>query len=181
LIGTNAAGTAALGNAGDGVDLGFSNGNTIGGTAAGAGNTIAYNSGAGVAIANGTGNTVSRNSIFNNTGLGISLVSGGNNNLPAPTLTSAKYSSTTMETTVTGTLTGLKANTNYVLEFFVNPTSTGQGDTYLGTTTVPTNGSGDASFTVVLSGMISVGQYLTATNTDPGGDTSEFSTDQVVS
>jgi hypothetical protein len=32
-----------------------------------------------------------------------------------------------------------------------------------------------------LTGKISKGQYLTATNTDPGGDTSEFSNDQVVS
>jgi hypothetical protein len=34
---------------------------------------------------------------------------------------------------------------------------------------------------IVLTGKLSVGQYLTATATDPGGDTSEFSNDQGIS
>jgi parallel beta-helix repeat protein len=182
LIGTNAAGTATLGNAGDGVLIdGGSNDNTIGGTAAGAGNIIAYNGADGVAITSGTGNTVSQNSIFNNTGLGIDLSPGANNNLPAPTLSGATYSTTTMDTTVTGTLTGLTANTTYVIEFFMNPTNTDQGETYEGTTTVTTDSNGNASFSTVLTGKISKGQYITATNTDSGGDTSEFSSTQVVS
>ena len=48
-IGTNSDGADLLGNSGDGVaiDTGASN-NTIGGTLAGAGNTIAFNAGAGV-------------------------------------------------------------------------------------------------------------------------------------
>ncbi len=46
-IGTNAASTAALGN-GPGVDLNETHGNTIGGTAAGAGNVISGNNGNGI-------------------------------------------------------------------------------------------------------------------------------------
>ena len=51
LIGTNAAGTAALGNGGDGVDLtGPATGNTIGGTIAAARNVISGNTRDGVDI-----------------------------------------------------------------------------------------------------------------------------------
>src|SRR5205823_1727056 len=54
LIGTDATGTAPLGNGSDGVSIsgqfiGASN-NTIGGTAVGAGNTIAYNGHNGVTV-----------------------------------------------------------------------------------------------------------------------------------
>ena len=48
-IGTNSAGSSSLGNTGNGIRVEY-NSNTIGGTAAGAGNTIAYNGGDGVLI-----------------------------------------------------------------------------------------------------------------------------------
>ena len=47
LIGTDATGTANLGNQGDGIDIGSPN-NTVGGTAAGMANVIAFNTKAGV-------------------------------------------------------------------------------------------------------------------------------------
>ncbi len=61
-VGTNAAGTAALLNIGDGIDV-YSNANTIGGTTGtpgtGAGNVISGNAGFGVVLENGsTGNIV---------------------------------------------------------------------------------------------------------------------------
>jgi hypothetical protein len=64
LIGTNAAGTAALGN-GQGVLISLAANNTIGGTAAGAGNTISGNIGIGVWISGSgtTGNLVEGNLI----------------------------------------------------------------------------------------------------------------------
>ncbi len=52
FIGTDVTGTDGLGNGGHGVYVQVSN-NTIGGTAAGAGNTIAYNGLAGVAVVDG--------------------------------------------------------------------------------------------------------------------------------
>jgi len=54
VIGTNSAGTAAVGNAGDGVELVGAINNTIGGTAAGTGNVISGNAGDNILIS-GTG------------------------------------------------------------------------------------------------------------------------------
>lgn len=45
----------------------------IGGTAAGAGNTIANNTLRGIEISSGTGNSILGNSIYSNTNLGIDL------------------------------------------------------------------------------------------------------------
>src|SRR5262245_40515891 len=72
LIGTNAAGTAMLPNGGDGIlsEFGSSN-NTIGGEA---GNLIAFNGGAGVFVASGTGNSIQGNSIHDNGGSASILV-----------------------------------------------------------------------------------------------------------
>ena len=55
FIGTDANG-ANLGNTGDGVTIDNASNNTIGGTASGAGNMIAFNTGAGVTVSTGTGN-----------------------------------------------------------------------------------------------------------------------------
>jgi hypothetical protein len=65
------------------------NDNTVGGSAAAAGNPIAYNSGDGVLISAGAGNTITSNSILANTAGGISLSNGGNNNVAAPSLLTA--------------------------------------------------------------------------------------------
>jgi hypothetical protein len=174
LIGTDVTGTAALGNGEDGVLIALGFINTIGGATAGAGNTIAFNGNDGVFVNSGTGDLISRNSIFSNGALGIDLneLNNANNSQPAPVLTSAVLVSGTA--TVQGTLTAA-ANTTYTIEFFANPTSGfGQGKTFLRSITVTTDASGKASFTVALSGVVS-GEFLTATATDPSNDTSEFS------
>jgi hypothetical protein len=80
-------------------------------------------------------------------------------------------------TTAQGTLNSLP-NTTFTLEFFSNnecdPSGFGEGETFLGATTVTTDGSGDASFSVTFA--MSVGcNSITATATDPAGNTSEFS------
>jgi hypothetical protein len=68
FIGTNAAGTAALGNGSHGVMIQGAANNTVGGTAAGAGNVISGNAGSGVEIdqAGATGNIVQGNFIGTN-------------------------------------------------------------------------------------------------------------------
>ncbi|MBA2557342.1 MAG: hypothetical protein H0V12_08390, partial [Chloroflexi bacterium] len=79
-------------------------------------------------------------------------------------------------TTIAGTLNSEPATT-YRLEFFSNEacdgSEHGEGQTYLTSTDVTTNADGNASFTatapVVLDG------FITATATDPDGNTSEFS------
>ncbi len=57
FIGTDASGTVALGNAVDGIQI-TSDGNTIGGTAAGAANGISGNNDDGVSIANNAANNI---------------------------------------------------------------------------------------------------------------------------
>jgi hypothetical protein len=88
-IGTNLAGTGPLPNFGGGVLIeNNSNLNTIGGTAAGAANIIAFNTGFGVGVLtnNSTRNLISRNSMFCNTGKGIELNGLGNSNHPSPVI-----------------------------------------------------------------------------------------------
>src|SRR5215831_13008205 len=63
-IGTNAAGTGGVPNGANGIFMDFSNNSTIGGTATGAGNLIAFNGGSGVFV--GANSTVFSTSILSN-------------------------------------------------------------------------------------------------------------------
>jgi hypothetical protein len=179
VIEGNVIGSVALPNAGDGIDLlGGAHNNTIGGTAAGAGNVISGNAGNGVYVSdNGTsGNAILANSIFGTaTGhKGILLGNGGNDNQAAPVLTFASNAGGT--TSVTGSLSGT-ADTSYILEFFASDSgSPSQGQTYLGQLTVTTDGTGQVSFTASLPVAVTPGEFATATATNtPTNDTSEFS------
>ena len=135
-IGTDRTGTDAIPNSGGVMISSGSSGNTIGGTAAGAGNTIAYNSGNGVTVGTSTSdtsvdNSILANSIHDNGGLGIDLGNDGvtlndssghagpNLFQDFPVITSVDSSNGT--TTVTGTMTEA-ASTTYRIEFFSNPT-----------------------------------------------------------
>jgi hypothetical protein len=84
---------------------------------------------------------------------------------------------------VVGSLNAL-ANTVYTVDFYSNPSADpsgfGQGQSYLGSTTVSTDGSGNAHFDVVLNTATSFGQAVSATATDPNGNTSEFSADAII-
>src|SRR5262249_20081384 len=76
FIGTDVTGSLPLGNTSGGVNRNNNtSGNTIGGTAAGAGNLIAFNAGSGVDVSGsgGVSNDILSNSIHSNTGLGISF------------------------------------------------------------------------------------------------------------
>ncbi|NER35226.1 MAG: hypothetical protein F6J93_14650, partial [Oscillatoria sp. SIO1A7] len=192
-IGTDATGTQNLGNSLDGIFiLGGSSNNTIGGTASGAGNTIAFhNNGflpsSGVIFRNdaGSGNAILGNSIFANKDLGIDLNNllatpndpgdadtGANNLQNFPVLSSATSSST--GTSIQGTFNS-SAEATFRLEFFSNPDNSRQGKTFLGFQNVTTDANGNASFTANLGISAAVGSYITATATDPNNNTSEFS------
>ncbi|MEE8306717.1 MAG: hypothetical protein V3R81_05585, partial [Gammaproteobacteria bacterium] len=199
LIGIDAAGTANLANTSDGIYVGGSN-NVIGGTAANAGNIIAFNGGDGIDVANtaGTGQIISGNSIFSNSGIGIDLggdgvttndtgpphdIDTGPNNLQNyPVLTFASTGGG--NTIIIGTFNST-ASTTFTLEFFsstvADGTGYGEGEVYLGSDTVATDGSGNASFIIVLPVAVTVGDVVTATATDPGNNTSEFSNALTVS
>jgi titin len=178
FIGTAADGASPLGNSGNGVAVlgatGNASGNTIGGTVAGSRNVIAFSGNDGVLVDTGTGNPIRGDSIHDSANLGIELANGGNNNQPFPALTSATSDGST--TTVQGTLTAAP-NTTYTLEFFAdtvpNPSGFGEGERPLGIMTVTTGPDGTASFTATLP-AVPLGQFASATATDPGNDTSQF-------
>lgn len=159
-----------------GVSVSGSN-NVIGGTTAGAGNLVAFNDGDAIVLSGSskpTGVGILGNSIHDNAGLGIRL-NGGNNNQPAPALTFAS---------ITGGIAGLSGtldaapSTAYRIELFSNgfgdPSGFGEGQTFLGSTVVTTDGSGHATFGPMTFTVLPAQTVFTATATDPANDTSEF-------
>jgi len=193
FIGTKADGASPLPNTLDGVNvINGANNNFVGGTAAGAGNVIAFNSREGVFVTLGTGNRILSNSIHTNgttaQHLGIDLNAdgvtpndpgdgdtGANNLQNFPVVANA--ASNGAATAVSGTLNST-ASTTFRVEFFQNATcdasGNGEGAQLLGSANVVTDANGDAAFNVSLPN-VAVGQVITATATDPSGNTSEFS------
>ncbi|CEF49391.1 unnamed protein product [uncultured bacterium] len=174
LIGTNKLGTAPVGNHGNGITI-VSSGNSVGGTAAGQGNTVAFNSQFGIVVDTGTGNGILSNSIFNNGSGGILLTTGGNLGQPAPVLTFIPQTGS-LTATVNGTLTAV-ANTTYTVQLFASSSAVpgGQGQFVVSSFSATTNGSGVASFSVTVTIPSSSDQFFTATATDPNKNTSMFS------
>ena len=187
-IGPNAAGTAGLGGQSNGV-YAYQTSATIGGTSAGAGNVIAFNSRNGVTVPSFAAVAIRRNAIFSNGSLGIDLGdngvtandagdadSGPNNLQNYPMITGATIQAGTM--TIAGSLNSTP-NSTFTIELFSNtaPNSSGygEGQVYLGTFTVTTNALGNASFSVPVTAPAVPHPYLTATATDSAGNTSEFS------
>ncbi len=149
FIGTNASG-ADMGNGGRGIYVEDSN-NTIGGTAAGDGNVIAYNAQAGVAVGDTqfdvspTGVEILSNSIYGNGALGIDVGddgvtlntpggshSGPNNLQNFPVLLAAiTYDG---QTYIKGTINSA-SDTSYTLQFFADPIADpsgyGQGENFI--------------------------------------------------
>ena len=190
FIGTNAAGDAGIGNGADGIFVSATTApgnNTIGGTTAAAANTIAYNTGRGVVVSAGSGTAIRRNSIFENTGLGIDLGANGvtandtgDPDTGANTLQNFPIVSSATAVTSTTTITGsinTTASTAVTIELFSIPacdaSGHGEGKTFLTSTAVTTDTSGDATFSISTS-AVTVGHFITATAT-AGGGTSEFS------
>ncbi|MDA2936762.1 right-handed parallel beta-helix repeat-containing protein [Acidobacteria bacterium AH-259-A15] len=186
-IGTDVNGTADLGNVGDGVVISNdASSNTVGGTAPGAGNLIAFNGSTGVIISGAIGNAILSNAVFSNGDLGIDLdddgvtlndagdPDAGANDLQNFPVISGVTGGDTIEGSFNST-----SNTQFRLEFFAStacdPSGQGEGETFLGFTDVTTDGSGDAAFSTTLPAAIPGGQFVTATATDPNDNTSEFS------
>jgi parallel beta-helix repeat protein len=176
FIGTNTSATLHLGNGGRGIAIDRSTNNSIGGTDAGAGNTIAFNTGIGVNIdgALAVSNSVLADAIFANLS-GIHLINGANAGAVAPALTSGTAGTSTQ---VAGSLASTP-NTAFRVEFFANvgtdASGNAEGQRFLGAATVTTDSSGHGTFDVTLTAATTAGEILTATATDPAGNTSEFS------
>jgi hypothetical protein len=188
FIGTDVTGANALGNATDGVVITGAVNSSIGGTVAGEGNVIAHNGAVGVELDGGVNNAILGNSIFDNAGLGIDLGGdgvtpnddgdaddGANHLQNFPVLHSVSNSGGM--TNIAGTLNSIP-NKTYRIEFFasetVDPSGNGEGQIFLGSTNPTTDASGNVSFNVSFP-QIAAGQRVTATATDPDGNTSEFS------
>lgn len=194
-IGSDASGTLPRGNKAVGVyaEAGSEARNLIGGPDPGQGNLIAFNGGPGVLVYLGNGNAISGNSIFGNGGIGINLGGEGSvNDAPptndagdvdigandlqnAPVITQVTPGAGS--TRIQGTLNSLP-NRLHRLEFFSSPTNPAafylsEGKTYLGSSNVTTDGSGNAAFDVTLP---QTSEYVSATATDPDGNTSPFFT-----
>ncbi|MEZ2243773.1 MAG: DUF4347 domain-containing protein, partial [Microcoleus sp.] len=189
-IGTDATGTIALGNDGDGIlILGQNPNNTIGGSAPGEGNIIANNKGSGIEINNRVpsgSNTIQGNRIFNNKRLGIDLI--GNNGITTNDLGDADTGSNNLQnypvmTSVSGnTVKGIlnsNPNSNFRVEFFANtsydPAGAGQGETFLGFQDVTTDSAGNANINFAYTPVAGKSVLAATATNKTTGDTSEFS------
>ena len=189
LIGLNALGTGPVPNTAEGISISDSVNNIIGGPQAGAGNKIAFNGSQGVVVFFGSGNSIRGNSIFSNGTLGIDLGGdgvtvndtndsdvGANQLQNFPVLTSVQ--SNGGNTTIQGTLKS-SSNTIFQIDFYssaaLDASGNGEGAQFFGTTSVTTDGNGDATINVTIGQSLASGHAITATATDPNGNTSEFS------
>ena len=137
---------------------------------------------------NGVRNSILGNSIFRNGELGIDLgpdgVTGnddGDGDGGANLLQNFPLITSAVGNTVSGTLNSAAGRT-FRIEIFSNSgvapcdsSGNGEGETFVGTTNVTTDTSGNQSFTVTLATPLPSGAAVTATATDPDGNTSEFS------
>jgi titin len=172
FIGTNRTGKAAMGNTAEGVDIeDGANGNTVGGRGWcwDGGNVIAFNGDYGVMVNGSSQNAILSNSIYGNVNGGIGLFNGGNNNQPAPTLSSVTF--THGKATLSGNLG--QANTWEFIQVFKD-TPTGQVLIFSGMVHSDSSGSFHIGLHCVRSG-----DELTATATT-GHNTSQFADDLLV-
>jgi len=210
FVGTDSTGTVDLGNnTVAGVEV-YTTDVTVGGTGPGEGNVIAFNSRGIEVDTEAVRCTIRGNSIYSNgrrapyLDAGIQFFnpnvppdyftpfpndpedadSGPNEGQNFPIITSA-VSSAPNATTITGTLNSAP-NTLFTLDFYSNPTCVTfprayyEGKTYLGSDQVMTDGNGNAPINVILPVAIDPGERVTATATDPDGNTSEFSQRMVI-
>jgi alpha-tubulin suppressor-like RCC1 family protein len=205
LIGVAAGGSAPLPNRGNGIAITNGAGNNlIGATSlessatnlAALGNRIAFNAGNGVLITSGTGSTLRGNRIYNNGALGINLQPAGeaantvtvndardgdagpNNLQNFPTVNSVSLAGSNL--TISGGINSVP-NTSLVVDVYRSSardtSGFGEGEMYVGSRTVRTDGSGNFAgpITLPFNGSLS-GQFISVIATNLAtGDSSEFS------
>ena len=166
---------------GDGILIQEAGNNVI------SGNSIAFNGGNGITILFVTGNQITGNNIHDNGGLKVDLGGdgstdndtndgddGANDVQNYPVLLSAVSEDFL---TVSGRLNSVPEAT-YTVELFASETCnlTGGGvQTFLGSTTVTTDGTGDEYFKATNLTAVPNGHFIVSTATDGSNNTSEFS------
>jgi len=199
FIGTDLFGSADLGNALYGIVVGGGGSaqNTIGGQSGSEGNVVAFNLG-GVKVVQSisVGNAIQGNAIWANDELGIDLGGDGvtandqgdadtgpNELQNYPVLSGVISGPPSPWSVISGTL-GSTASTLFRLEFYYseNPglAVDVEGQYYLASADVATDISGWATFNITVPTMIPAAYFVTATATDPNGNTSEFSAGRIV-
>jgi hypothetical protein len=194
FVGTDVTGTLNLGLTVAGILVNpTGTGAQIGGTSAGEANVIAHCgsgsdlSGGVVALADGA--MIRGNSIFDNELLGIDLgadgitpnVPGAAHNFPLVTSVSSASSVVDVPSTEIQGFLNAAPSTAYVIDLYAGPSCARrpqdflEGQTYLGNTEVVTDGDGNATFDTFVPMVLPPATPVTATATDPGGTTSEFS------
>ncbi len=185
VIGSDIWRLAPLGNGGAGIDIQGLGSHVVA-------NSITASGLAGIAVHTGSQpaveNSLSANAIYANTLLGIDLDAdgltpndpgdsdtGANQRQNFPQLSAVATDGVT--TVVSGSLASAP-NTTYTVEVFVNLTCAslgyGEGQVLLGSLTTTTDMTGDATFVGTFATALPADVYLSATATDPAGNTSEF-------
>ncbi|RUL89675.1 Calx-beta domain-containing protein [Tautonia sociabilis] len=207
FIGVGTDGVTDLGNEGHGVLIQSSSGNVIGGDPTRS-NTIYFNgrdtsfNGITIIAVNNPAinNRIVYNAIAFNGGLGIDLGNDGvtpNDPVPDsdsgpnrlqnfPIITQAvriEPLNGQPSSTISGTLRAAP-NTSYTIEYYessgADASGFGEGEQPLFIRQVSTDANGFASFTDTPSRLLTANAFLTATATDPQGNTSEFSPAQPI-
>ncbi len=175
------AGNLISRNGVDGIQILDGSNNNIGTSTSTGVNTITSNGRNGITVLAGTGNSILGNSISGNSALGIDL---GNDGVTANDAADADSGPNALQnfpvlTPATGGVTGTlasTANTAFRIEFFGNvacdASQHGEGQTFLGTANVTTDGTGNA---VIPFFATQAGQFVTATATGQSNATAEFS------
>ena len=191
-IGVAADGITPLPNGQNGIYVsGDAVSNTIGGTGPGQANIIAYNGLRGIMLLTSIvgvpiQTTFRGNIIHDNGDLGIDLgndgidindvgdIDGGENghqNYPVLQMTGGSP--------VIAISLDSQANTQYTIDLYSNvscdSSGNGEGQNHIYEGPVTTDGTGHADLTFSLAGLATPGHFITATATDPNGNTSEFS------
>jgi hypothetical protein len=187
FIGTDTSATLHEGNGASGIVIQGTNGNPctgnlIGGTTAGAKNSIVNNGQFGVEFSGDpttpdTLNAIIGNSIYNNAGNGINLTNNANNLQEGPTLASFGLCCNGTEFSIGGFAPSIPSSSTFRLEFFTNPINSSpitEGQQLVGI--IPTIASGQSFLLTFTSNSVS---FLSATATDLNnsglpGNTSEF-------
>ena len=194
-IGTDAAGTGALGNALAGIRI-QDDGNRVGGIEPAARNTVAHNGGSGVAVVSGgfaevaaIDNRIAGNAIFSNGGPGIDLEANGatandpgdgdegaNNLQNYPELVSiVGDDEATLSITYSVPSAAISSTFPLAIEFYLADADGEEGQTFIGRANY-LGGDAGQQVTAVFSPQAAVanGVEIVATATDAAGNTSEF-------